>query len=634
MLLAWALAAAAQSIPADYLDLYSSLQQKLSDFGTTLSAHWDGSQPPMDFCAELLSANGNRGLQLLGKSAVTGMQTEARSLQAMGVTSISVAINFPVLYRAFYAYNADPNDYQNMLAYYRQVASVVRAYGMRLVVHTGPMYTGVFSDGSNLNAAGYYKSFPTVSAYVAARAEQIVTIAQEIQPDALVLADEPDNEATLTGQPSLAVVSGFSSMIDTFLSRLDQFGYNGTYVGAGVGTWLDDAPAFIAALAAKPRLNFLTLGMSTINGGLLDTGVTLIDQALASGKPVALSPGWLEKRADSEYPAADIGWNPTIDARNPYSFWAPLDQQFLTEMVQLGWWKHAAMVSVFWSNYLDAYLAYGPPYTGFGYDQLMSAFDTVAATAMQNGTLSSTGDAWQALIAPPASMPALVSAANPRATTIAPNSIVSVFGKNLAGSSASMSPPLPTALIGTTLTFNQAGNSLGAPLYYVSASQVNAVVPGALSPGPATFQIAGQSGLATIATVAPALFTANGNGIGPASAYVSRLLADGSTTIEQTVNCAPGPTCTNAAIDVSAASGKVTLVLFGTGIRGRGDLSDVQVSVGGALEPVTYAGPQSQYPGMDQVNVTLPASLAGRGVANLSLVVAGRRANVVTIAVK
>jgi uncharacterized protein (TIGR03437 family) len=34
---------------------------------------------------------------------------------------------------------------------------------------------------------------------------------------------------------------------------------------------------------------------------------------------------------------------------------------------------------------------------------------------------------------------------------------------------------------------------------------------------------------------------------------------------------------------------------------------------------VTYAGPQAQFPGLDQINILLPQSLAGSGQASLEL---------------
>jgi uncharacterized protein (TIGR03437 family) len=46
---------------------------------------------------------------------------------------------------------------------------------------------------------------------------------------------------------------------------------------------------------------------------------------------------------------------------------------------------------------------------------------------------------------------------------------------------------------------------------------------------------------------------------------------------------------------------------------------------------VLFAGPQGAFVGLDQVNLRLPRSLAGRGEVDLALVVGGKPANVVKI---
>ena len=48
---------------------------------------------------------------------------------------------------------------------------------------------------------------------------------------------------------------------------------------------------------------------------------------------------------------------------------------------------------------------------------------------------------------------------------------------------------------------------------------------------------------------------------------------------------------------------------------------------------VLYAGPQSQFVGLDQVNVLLGRSLIGRGQVNVVLTVDGKVANTVTITI-
>lgn len=51
--------------------------------------------------------------------------------------------------------------------------------------------------------------------------------------------------------------------------------------------------------------------------------------------------------------------------------------------------------------------------------------------------------------------------------------------------------------------------------------------------------------------------------------------------------------------------------------------------INGVNAPVTYAGPQTVFPGLDQVNVLLPRQLAGAGQAGIVLNAAGHTANVV-----
>ena len=73
------------------------------------------------------------------------------------------------------------------------------------------------------------------------------------------------------------------------------------------------------------------------------------------------------------------------------------------------------------------------------------------------------------------------------------------------------------------------------------------------------------------------------------------------------------------------------LNLYGTGIRGRSSLSGVTATVGGVPVAVLYAGAQSEYVGLDQVNITLPPSLAGMGDAEIRLTVDGQLANTVSV---
>jgi len=57
------------------------------------------------------------------------------------------------------------------------------------------------------------------------------------------------------------------------------------------------------------------------------------------------------------------------------------------------------------------------------------------------------------------------------------------------------------------------------------------------------------------------------------------------------------------------------------------------VTVNGVNVPVLYAG-NGGYPGIDQINVMLPASLAGSGTVALQLTASGIAANTLQVAIQ
>lgn len=57
---------------------------------------------------------------------------------------------------------------------------------------------------------------------------------------------------------------------------------------------------------------------------------------------------------------------------------------------------------------------------------------------------------------------------------------------------------------------------------------------------------------------------------------------------------------------------KVSLVLYGTGIRGAEGNAPVRVTVGGVNAPVVFSGADGRVPGLDRVVATLPRTLADR----------------------
>jgi uncharacterized protein (TIGR03437 family) len=235
---------------------------------------------------------------------------------------------------------------------------------------------------------------------------------------------------------------------------------------------------------------------------------------------------------------------------------------------------------------------------------------------------------------------ATVSAASYADAELAADSIASAFGTNLATvTDGAASLPLPASLGGTSVKVKDAaGVERIAPLFFVSPNQINYLIPAGTADGIASVTItngAGEvtSGLLSIGNVAPGLFTAEASGQGFAAADVVYVAADGSQTLSSVTRFdAAQNKRVGLPIDLSYEA--AVLVLYGTGIRQRSDVSAVRVRIDGVDAPLDYAGQQGGYFGLDQVNVRLPRNLSGRGVVTVELRIDEKVANPVQIQIK
>ena len=108
----------------------------------------------------------------------------------------------------------------------------------------------------------------------------------------------------------------------------------------------------------------------------------------------------------------------------------------------------------------------------------------------------------------------------------APGSIVSIFGTNFASALATASTvPLSTSLGGVSVTFN----GVAAPLFFVSAQQINAQLPSGLTGTTASVVVTGAGGPSTARTieinqVTPSIFTLNQQGTGQGAVFFANSL--------------------------------------------------------------------------------------------------------------
>jgi len=204
-------------------------------------------------------------------------------------------------------------------------------------------------------------------------------------------------------------------------------------------------------------------------------------------------------------------------------------------------------------------------------------------------------------------------------STIAPDSLATVFGTNLAQSTASASldanGQLPTELAATRVEVD----GKAASLIYVSSTQINFVVPGDLSSGTSNVIVrstgsgATTGGSVTIAQSAPGIFSSDASGRGPGA-------------ILNGINFQPAPFLT-ATGDV-----RTRLAVYSTGMRHAKKVTAQAVDIRANKFdlPVEFSGAAPGFFGLDQVNVALPPDLDGAGVVSLTITTEDAASNTVT----
>jgi uncharacterized protein (TIGR03437 family) len=199
-------------------------------------------------------------------------------------------------------------------------------------------------------------------------------------------------------------------------------------------------------------------------------------------------------------------------------------------------------------------------------------------------------------------------------TSLAPGALISIFGQDLANTTA-MAPDLsnlPHMLGGVTVTIR--GTAL--PLFYVTPAQINARIDPSISVGPATLNVTSPTGTFTkdivlAASSIPGLFSLFGTGT-----------RDGA--IQNAVTFELGP------FTVTTRGKPTFLAIYTNGL----DLSSAPtVTIGGISIPVQFYGSAPCCPELQQVNVQLTPALAGAGRVEVAVTSGGKTSNIVEVVI-
>jgi len=366
-------------VPEPYRVIYRELESELSQLNPILAAPGGRKSGPTAFGVELLVANSNRGADLLNAQVLQATTLTLDRLKQIGVKSVSLSIQYPILTRSF----PETPAYRE---FYRKVAAEVRQHGLLLVVEMGTM----FREPEFSRVPVDYKGL-TRDVFNAGLREMAAAVIADIHPDYLTVLSEPDTLARNTGLAFSA--SQFAATVTSAVRGLDP---GSTWLGAGAGTWI--ALDYFKALADIPELNYLDLHIYPIQHGFASNRVLRATEAAkARGKRVAIGEAWLYKVSNREFGRI----NPVeAFARDAYSFWQPLDERFVATVANLAHTIQAEFCSFFWMNLLYAYVDYTPETSRLAPAQLMQVSRAAAAEKILAGTLSGTGERFKNLIAP------------------------------------------------------------------------------------------------------------------------------------------------------------------------------------------------------------------------------------------
>jgi trimeric autotransporter adhesin len=232
---------------------------------------------------------------------------------------------------------------------------------------------------------------------------------------------------------------------------------------------------------------------------------------------------------------------------------------------------------------------------------------------------------------------AIVNAASFAAQApLAPGSLITLFGSNLAQSQGTASSvPLPLNLAGSSLLL--AGKS--APLLFANNGQVNAIVPyGVAVNTPQQVVVSSSSSISVpqsviLAAAAPGIFTVNASGQG--QGIIVGVDANGNQPIADAANPVKAGQpiviyCTglgevNPAVPTGTAAPLTQISKT---------IEPISVTVGGITADVLFSGLTPGFVGLYQVNATVPTGVAPGSQVPVTLTGAGQQSMPVTIAVQ
>lgn len=369
----------AHHVPPEYRRTYNKLKEILDDFDSLLSIQDKMPDYPVIFGAQLLTAHCNRGAALLRPQAVTGVIAYLDALKKLGVGGVTFAIHYPL-------YTPDFPDYHGYVAFYKRVAKEVRKRGLKMEIESHIVFANTSFSYLKINYAGL-----TFERYKREAKQMFQNIINHLEPDYLNIIAEPDTQATLTG---LQEFNDPEKCVEFVQYVLDGLKKGKTKIVAGIGSWgnIELARGF----AAHTNVDCISIHAYPIIGKSIENIFLILDIAHQYHKGLVMDEAWLHK-SEKYLGNGDAAWT-ELFGRDVFSFWAPLDEQFLSCMVKLAKLQGIEYLSPFWVDYFIAYINYNTDNAGLSYKNLTTLHHKKEVTNLLADTFTSTGLFYKKLI--------------------------------------------------------------------------------------------------------------------------------------------------------------------------------------------------------------------------------------------
>lgn len=238
------------------------------------------------------------------------------------------------------------------------------------------------------------------------------------------------------------------------------------------------------------------------------------------------------------------------------------------------------------------------------------------------------------------SISGIADAASFSGPALAPGTIASLFGTGMATTTATATEvPLPVSLGGVTVRLN----GIAAPLYFVSAGQINFMIPWDLAnQQQVSVTVSTPLGSGSVSAVtssySPAIFSMNQQGNGQGVVLIANTATvaakAGSLAGYDCLPAARGEFLTIYAIGLGPVTNTPASGSPALGSPISSSITAPTATIGGVQATVSFSGLTPGFVGLYQVNVQVPDNAPSGNAVPVAIKVGGVASNTVTIAIQ